>query len=86
MSNGGNAPPDRVEMIMSTITLAGARLVATAFDTEHPVIEARLRRGEAHARPFLARLTDADLTTLGFSPGEIAAIRTAPGGPDLIRL
>lgn len=75
-------------MIMSTMTLAGTRRVASAFnpDPEHPVIEARLRRGEAQARPYLARLTDADLAILGFAPSEIVAIRAVPGLPELVKL
>ena len=75
-------------MIMSTTTVSGARFVASAFnpDPEHPVIGARLRRAEAQARPFLARLDDADLAVLGFAPAEIAAIRRSAGDSELVKL
>ena len=73
---------------MSTTTFVGARFVAAAFDPDptHPVIEARLRRAEAHARPFLARLADSELKVLGFAPVEIAALRTAALETELVKL
>lgn len=75
-------------MIMSTMSFAGARFVASAFapDSEHPVIDARLRRAEAHARPFLARLSDKDLAVLGFAPRQIAGIRADAGAAELVKL
>lgn len=75
-------------MIMSTTTLTGARPVAAVFhpDIEHSVIEARMRRAELHARPFLARASDADLSVLGFGPGEIAAIRAGNAPAELVKL
>lgn len=75
-------------MIMSTMTLVGARAFAAAFnpDTEHHAIEARMKRAEVHVRPYLLRLSAEDLAVLGFAPSQIARLRATEADADLIKI
>ena len=77
-------------MIMSTTTFGFAAPELSALPTfasqPFPAIETRMQRAAEHVRPFLARLPNEDLQTLGFSPAAINDIRRDGGAVDLIRL